>query len=270
MKLPHALLVLLSASMLAGCFEARKNTDQLCEQEPSLNCAVLNTSDGQCRIPRTNLIWHRYEMMKAPSEANTIEEYYLLKEYRKCLELASQIQPIEQADLKARRFDALMYSINEQERVTKSLSSSTSPDTLYFLWSETGDHTARRRFLEMEGSPQLDTAELQYALATYYISRDKNKTYQLLNRSLELSSGGKTVNKDVIKALASVTQSLNQPQQSFLWAMVAKQFDIPIASDNELRLMFDLEDSEYDRLRSQANTVAKAIKNGSYSPNLSR
>ncbi|GMQ47094.1 DUF2989 domain-containing protein [Vibrio sp. 10N] len=265
MNLPHILLVLLSTSLLAGCFETRKNTDQLCEQEPALNCAVMNTSDGQCRIPRTNLIWHRYDMLSAPTEANSIKDYYLLKEYRKCLELASQIQPIEQADLKARRFDALMFAINEQQRVTQSLSNTTSPDTLYFLWSEAGDQSARRRFLAMEGLPQLDTAELQYALATYYISRDKTKTFQLLNRSLMLSNGESSVNNDVIKALASVTQSLDQPEQSYLWAMVATKFDIPIASENELRLMFNLSDDTYQRLQKQADTVAKAIKSGDYS-----
>lgn len=268
MNLTHTLLVLLSASLLSGCFETRKNTDQLCEQEPALNCAVMNTSDGQCRIPRTNLIWHRYDMLSEPTEANSVKDYYLLKEYRKCLELASQIQPIEQADLKARRFDALMFTINEQARVTESLSDTTSPETLYFLWSETGDHVARRRFLAMEGSPQLDTPQLQYALATYYISRDKSKTYQLLNRSLELSQGVSTVNNDVIQALASVTQSLNLPDQSYLWAMVATHFDIPIASENELRLMFNLSDDDYERLQKQADIVTKAIKNGDYTPSL--
>lgn len=207
-------------------------------------------------------------MLSAPTEANSVKDYYLLKEYRKCLELASQIQPIEQADLKARRFNALMFTINEQQRVTQSLGATTTPETLYFLWSETGDHAASRRFLAMEGSPQLDTPELQYALATYYISRDKTKTYQLLNRSLELSQGVSSVTNDVIQALASVTQSLDQPEQSYLWAMVATEFDIPIASENELRLMFNLTDSNYERLQEQAEIVTKAIKNGDYSPSL--
>ncbi|MGR5488726.1 DUF2989 domain-containing protein, partial [Vibrio alfacsensis] len=92
-----------------------------------------------------------------------------IKEYRKCLELASQIQPIEQADLKAKRFNALMYSIEEQERITRDLASSTSPETLYFLWSETGSQAAKRRFLAMENTGVLDTSSMQYALATYYI-----------------------------------------------------------------------------------------------------
>jgi hypothetical protein len=161
-----------------------------------------------------------------------------------------------------------MFTISEQERVTQSLSATNSANTLYFLWSETGDNSARRRFLAMEGSPQLDTPELQYALATYYITRDKTKAYQLLNRSLMLSEEISSVNNDVIQALASVTQSLGKPEQSYLWAMVASQFDIPIASESELRLMFNLSDSTYKRLQKQAEIVTRAIKNGDYSPAL--
>lgn len=265
MKLPSAVLILLTSSLLSGCFESRKNTDQLCEQTPELNCTVFNTSDGQCRIPRTDLIWHRYDMLKSDDESMVVADYYLLKEYRKCLELASQIQPIEQADLKARRFKALMYAIEEQQRIAMELSQSTSPSTLYFLWTETGSHAARRQFLSMEGTSALETSFLQYALATYYISRDKPKTYELLNRSLELHQESEPVNKEVIQSLASVTQSLDRPRESYLWAMVGKQFDIPIAPENELRLMFGLKDSDYTELADKAKKVAKAISNGEYS-----
>ncbi|MCG9664748.1 DUF2989 domain-containing protein [Vibrio mediterranei] len=268
MKLPYLLSALVATSLLSGCFETRKNTDQLCESEPSLNCSSLNINDGQCRIARTDLIWHRYEMLDDPSEKNQVKDYHLLKEYRKCLELASQIQPIEQADLKTKRFNALMYSIEEQERITRDLASSTSPETLYFLWSETGSQAAKRRFLAMENTGVLDTSSMQYALATYYISRDKQKTYQLLNRALELSAGGKYVNKEVIKSLASVTQNLDLPKQSYLWAMVGKEFDVPIASDNELRLLFGLAEEDYRSLNEQAKTVAKAIDNGNYTRDL--
>ncbi len=104
----------------------------------------------------------------------------------------------------------------------------------------------------MENTGALDTASMQYALATHYISRDKLKTYRLLNRSLELSKGGKEVNKEVIKSLASVTQSLDRPRESYLWAMVGKEFEVPIASDSELRLLFGLTEEDYQLLNDQA------------------
>jgi hypothetical protein len=50
--------------------------------------------------------------------------------------------------------------------------------------------------------------------------------------------------------------------------MVATNFDIPIASENELRLMFNLSDDGYERLQKQADIVTKAIKDGDYIPSL--
>ena len=38
------------------------------------------------------------------------------------------------------------------------------------LLVQTGDDQARRQFLQMEGKPELNTAEMQYALATFYTS----------------------------------------------------------------------------------------------------
>lgn len=52
--------------LLSGCFEGRKNTEQLCAENPALRCELLNMDDGQCRVPRTDLVWHRFEVLKDP------------------------------------------------------------------------------------------------------------------------------------------------------------------------------------------------------------
>ena len=106
---------------LTGCFEGNKNTEQLCEANSELRCADLNMNDGQCRVARTDLIWHRFDVLKQPTEHNKIVEYGLVAEYKKCLELASQIETIDQTMLKQRRFSALMHSIEEEERIVKDL-----------------------------------------------------------------------------------------------------------------------------------------------------
>ncbi|MCL9774296.1 DUF2989 domain-containing protein [Vibrio methylphosphonaticus] len=268
MKLHYAILLLTSSSLLTGCFESRKNTDQVCLSEPSLQCSSLNVNDGQCRIIRTDLIWHRYEALDAPqSDASQIQEYYLIKEYRKCLELASQIQPIEQAALKEKRFNALMYAINEQERINTELAPSQAPETLYFLWSETGDSTAKRRFLAMEGQPSLETSAMQYALATHYISRDKPKTYELLLHSLELSSDGH-INNDAIKSLASVSYALSKTHESYLWTMVGKQQGVPVVTNTELKRMFAFNNDEYKRLDAQAQSITSSLRAGEFTRQL--
>lgn len=261
------LLILSLPLLLSGCFENRKNTEKLCADNPNLRCEQLNMDDGQCRIPRTDLIWHRYAVLKNPTVDNKIQEYTLVSAYRKCLELASQIQPIDQTALKQKRFDALINSGKEQERLVKELHQMRTPQSLYFLWSQTGDNQARREFLQMEGTQELDTAEMQFALATFYTSRNREKTIQLLNRALELSDA-QSVNIEIFKSLASTYQVLNDKEHAYVWAMVGKAFGVPLATPAELERLYGFSQEKFARLQSLADDVAKAIKSGQYSRRL--
>ncbi|EPV2527652.1 DUF2989 domain-containing protein [Vibrio alginolyticus] len=266
MKRTNWLLLSLACFALSGCFEGNVTTEELCQKTPELRCEQLNMDDGQCRIPRTNLVWYRFEQLKNPSEANQIIEYGLVAEYRKCLELASQITPIDQSALKRQRFNALVHSIDELERIVNELKGSEDPATLYFLWSQTGDTQARRAFLQMEGSPQLNNAEMQYALATFYTNRDTKKTLELLNNALSLSDED-NINPVILKSMASIHQGLGDKEQAYLWAMVAKKFDVPLADEKQLQRMFNFSHPErYKQLDELAESVAKAIEKGIYSP----
>ncbi len=268
MKRTNWLVATTFSLLLSGCFEGNQTTEELCEKNPELRCEQLNMSDGQCRIPRTNLVWHRFEVMKSPTEANKVQEYKLVAEYRKCLELASQITPIDQSALKRQRFNALVNSIDELDRIVGDLQSTSDPSTLYFLWSQTGDNNARRRFLQMEGTTALDTAELQFALATFYTTRDQEKTITILDKALSLTHDGK-VNPEILKSMASLHQGLNKKERAYIWTMVAKRFEVQVASEKNLKVMFNFPDaSKYDALDDIASNVAKAIDKGRYQPRL--
>lgn len=258
-------LALMSVSFgLVGCFESNKNTEQLCSSNPSLQCERLNMGDGQCRIPRTDLIWHRFEVHKNPSDENKIKEYLLLAEYKKCLELASQIQPIDQSGLKQRRFNALVNASDDLDSIVATLEKSNSAEAYYFLWSQTGSDQARRSFLQLEGSPALETAEMQYALATFYTSRDQNKTRALLLRALELTNRN-TINTEVFKSLASTTYRLGTKKEAYIWTMVAQRFEVPIASTSELQLLYGFDKSTYQQLDDIAEQLEDAINSGTFS-----
>jgi len=257
---------LLAASLplvLAGCLEGNKNTDELCADHPELRCEELNMNDGQCRLPRTDLIWHRFEVKKMPTDANKIKEYEFVAAYRKCLELASQIAPIDQSALKEKRFSALVHSISEIERIVEELADSKKPETLYFLWSQTGNDDARRSFLQLEGTKALQTAEMQYALATFYTTRDEEKTIVLLNSALELSNST-NINPEIFKSLASINHRLGFLEKAYIWAMVAKEFEVPIASKSELSLMYGFSAAKYDELEKVASKIENAIGDGQY------
>lgn len=268
MKTTYWLLASLATLTITGCFERNVTTEQLCENTPELRCEKFNMGDGQCRVPRINLIWHRYELFKHPSEEKQIEEYRIIAYYRKCLELASQITAIDQSALKRQRFNALVHSIDELERVVDELKASEKPETLYFLWSQTGDTQAQRQFLQMEGSPNLNTAEMQYALATFYVNRDTAKTLTLLNNALRLSNED-NLNPVILKSLASIHQGLGEKKRAYLWAMVAKRFDVSIADEKQLKRMFDFNDPDQNqKLDDLAKSIASRIEQGSYSPDL--
>ena len=78
-------------------------------------------NDGQCRVARTDLIWHRFEVQKQPTEINKIKEFELVTAYKKCLELAAQIETIDQSKLQERRFidNDLFFVLRRRKRANR-------------------------------------------------------------------------------------------------------------------------------------------------------
>lgn len=261
------LLIIASASLLlSGCFEVRKNTDELCKSNPPLRCEKLNMRDGQCRIPRTDLIWHRFETLRNNSVDEQIQEYAILHKYQLCLDLAAQIQPIDQTDLKERRFNALMHTYDEQKRILTELAASSDPKALYFRWTH-GDDDAKRAFLQLEGSGKLQTSEMQYALATYYVNRDRLKTVSLLENALRLTEKDQ-VNPEVIKSLASTSQALGRKEHAYIWAMVGKEFGLPVTSERNMQRLYAFSQEKKEKLEQIADNIASAAEDGNYNPKM--
>lgn len=263
MKFLKLLSLTIVVVILQGCFENRSNTDQLCQKKPELKCDELNINDGQCRVTRTDLIWHRLTVLKNPSADNKIKEYHLTQKYKQCLEVASQIIPINRPKLKQARFNALMNAGNNMKRIVDELHTIDSPEALYFLWSQTGDKTARRKFLQKEGQPELNTEKLQYALATFYIDRNRPKTIKLLNHSLELSTPD-TIQLEAIESLAGLYEQAKNKEASYIWAMVGKHFGAAVASTRDLKLLYDFNDEKIERLNKVIDQVVEALENGTY------
>jgi len=258
---------LILVGSLTGCIENHSNTTELCEKQPDLQCDRFNLGDGQCRKQRTELLWHRFEVKKNPTAKNLIQDYEMTAEYNKCLGLATQIHVLNQPELKQNRTEALINSGDDLKTLVERIRKSSSPEALYFLWSQTGDKEAQRSFLQLEGSKALENAEMQYALATFYTSKDNEKTIKLLNRSLELSDGD-NINPEAFKSLASLTYQLNRKEEAYIWAMVAKRFEIPLVRENELQILYGFDSDKYQQLDDIAGDVASAIKGGRYKSTL--
>lgn len=251
---------------LSGCLEGRMNTKQLCKKNPELRCEQLNMNDGQCRVHRTNLIWHRKKVLEEPTDANMVQEFEFVKAYHTCLNLAAQIEPTKVGDKKEVRFNALMHTIDEEKRIIAELETHDTPEALYFLWTQ-GNHVALRRFLYLEGTEKLNTPELQYSLATYYITRDKEKTDKLLNNALTLSSSD-DLNIDIFESLASVNHNLKRKEKAYVWVLVGKEFGVPVASERNLMVLYQFSDEKREYLKQVAKKIVSAVEDGNYQPGL--
>ena len=256
------ILTIIPLTLITGCLEGRINTKKLCAENPELHCEKLNMNDGQCRLARTNLIWHKMETLKNPTIENKIEESRFVNEYQTCLELAAQIEPTKPGNKKEGRFNALLHTYDEQKRLLNEIRESDSPDALYFMWTK-GDNVAKLKFLRLEGSGKLQTAHLQYALATYYIARNKEKTLVLLENALTLTEAGQ-LNSAVIEALASVNHSLGHRKHAYIWALVAKELKLPLVSDRNLAVLYQFDEEENEKLEKIAENITDAIKDGKY------
>lgn len=263
MNSPIKLTLLSATVLLSGCFEPRLNTEQLCDKYPSIQCAELNMNDGQCRVARTDLIWHRKKVFDNPSAENMIEEFRLVSDYQRCLDLAAQIEPTKVGDKKERRFNALLHSYDEQKRLLAELKKHDSPQALYFLWTQ-GDNSAIRRFLRFEGTNKLNTPELQYALATYYISHDREKTVKILHRALTLKPKKQELQAKIVESLASVNQSLKQPEYAYIWVMVGKELGLPVASERNLQVLYSFSPEKVEHLQGVADKILNAIESQSF------
>jgi hypothetical protein len=261
-------LILTITVMLMGCLENQRDTDQLCAETPELRCDELNIDDGQCRVTRTNLIWHRQDALRDPNDLNKIKEFQLTQQYRTCLEVAAQIQPLDKDLTKQRRFDALVAAGNNLEKLIQELNQFHTPESLYFLWSQNNDRNALREFLQMENSPELETARLQYALATFYVDIDAEKTLVLLNNALELSDDPKQLNVEILQSLASINQLLKRTEHSYIWAIVAKAYGVPIVEQKWLDLLYNFDQDKREQLDELADLIISAIRKGQYRRNI--
>ncbi len=77
------------------------------------------------------------------------------------------------------------------------------------------------------------------------------------------------LNPEILKSLASINQGQGNKAQAYLWAMVAKRFDVPLADEQQLKRMFNFAQPEkYEQLDDLAKSISKAIEKGNYSPRM--
>ncbi|UXI02890.1 DUF2989 domain-containing protein [Photobacterium sp. TY1-4] len=249
-------------TLLGGCFDRHRSTDSLCQDHPEI-CANTNLNDGQCRLQRTQLIWQRYDVLQNPTDEEQFKELKFTYAYQKCLEYAARIEPTELKERKTMRTRALIHSYEDIRRLSEALADSTDPQIIYYRWSQ-GDKRALRQFLQLEGTPALETPELQLALATFYTEVDKEKTIQLLKHALELHTGEQPIQPEIIQSLATLSHQTESATEAYLWAKIGTDLGASVASQEKLNNFYPMTDEERQRLDEKALQVAKSIRRGKF------
>ncbi|PSW12784.1 DUF2989 domain-containing protein [Photobacterium rosenbergii] len=259
-------LLMASLVLLSGCFERHRSTDSLCQAEPQL-CADTNLNDGQCRLQRVNLIWQRYEVLKSPTDKEKFKELKYTYDYQKCLEYAARIEPTELKERKTIRTQAMLSAYASIKRLNEELAQSNDPEILYFRWSQ-GDQDALRKFLRLEGSEVMETPDMQLALATFYTTKDQEKTVALLEHALELYGSRPKIKPEIILSLATLSHQNGRTEKAYLWAKVGSELSMPVASQDKLNAFYPMSTERRSELDGQAISIAQSLRNGEFNASM--
>jgi hypothetical protein len=253
------LLVLLSA-----CGEKELNITQVCQEKPGL-CTDL-IEDGHCRVERSETILARFGEQKLPSDANKYRLLLDFEKYSKCMELAKGIEHIKLKEKTTARVDSYMVSLNEIKRLTDETVTSDYPGLLYYHWSRHQSRPHLEKFEQAAQAGQLNTPDLKFALARYYIERDKSLAITTMLDALKLYKAGEVVDTDIYTSLTTLYFKQNKLPESYHWALVAQaagveriEFDMILksAKDNAL---------DKDKIETLADETVAGLEVGQFKP----
>ena len=257
-----ALTVLVSSTtVLTGC-EKELTLRQICKEKSHL-CEDLGT-DSHCKKERLEVIFRRYYEAKLPSDKNRHELLMKWEKYSACIELASQIEHIKLKSKKTVRVDGYLVSVDEIKRLSDATVASDYPPLLYYHWTRNGSNRHLEKFLALEGTKQLNTPELVFGLATYYIKRDLPKTIRLLYKTLSLHKKGEAVNPEIYSSLSSIYFKLEKPSNAYLWAKVARLSGQENVNLEELKFEISNQGKTTEHLDAQAQQTLDSILDGNF------
>lgn len=244
---------------LAGC-EKELTVAKICQDNPAL-CSDLN-EDSHCNIQRREVIFQRYAESKLPSDINKFNLLIGFEKYSKCIELAAGIEHIKLKEKTTSRVNGYLTSLREIKRLTEETVSSELPNLLYYHWSRQQSKPHLEKFLLAEQNGQLETPQLQFALASYYMKRDLNKTIDVLHRALTLSTAGSTIDPEIYTALTTIYYKQGNFPMSLHWAIVAEDAGIERIEFTLIRKELSKRKQNTDSIESLAEATISSLEQG--------
>lgn len=252
----------LALLLLAGCGEEQQTVAQICKDKPAV-CNDLN-EDSHCNIQRADVIFDRFAEGKLPSDKNKYKLLISFEKYSKCIELASGIEHIKLKEKTTSRVNGFLTSLKEIKRLTEETVSSDDPNLLQYHWSRHQSQSHLDKFLLAEKDKQLETPELQIALASYYMKRDVKKTIDILHHALSLYPAEAVVDPEIYTALTTIYYKQRNYQLSYLWALIAEEAGIERIEFARIKTELAESKIDTDAIEPVAETTLDSIKQGRF------
>ena len=234
----------------------------ICDEYPQM-CQDLN-SDAWCRAEKSNIIKNRYNNLQAPSDDTRYQLLLNFEDYKDCISKASQIEHIKLREKTSDRIAGLITAERELQRLARDTEESEDPRLLYYHWSRFASQPHLEKFLAYQEAGQLETPELQLALASYYLKIDSELTKRILFHALELVEEGAAVHPDILNGLTNIFVNDGQYEDAYIWGYVALEFDVKNLDLPELEAMLLRNGSSSKTLKKQAEYYYEAIKDGEF------
>jgi hypothetical protein len=248
--------------LLIGCGPAKLTVPQICKDNPAI-CNDLN-EDSHCNVQRADVIFDRLAESKLPSDKNKYKLLISFEKYSKCIELASGIEHIKLKEKTTSRVNGFLTSLEEIKRLTEETVSSDDPHLLQYHWSRHQSQPHLDRFLQAEKNKQLETPELQVALASYYMKRDVKKTINILHHALSLYPADAEVDAEIYTALTTIYYKQKNYQLSLLWALIAEKAGIERIEFSKIKTELAAMQIDVDVIETLAADTLSSIESGQF------
>jgi hypothetical protein len=264
MKNSLALLIPFSAVMLLTACNQSLNINELCERDVKF-CADFY-ADSWCKRERKQMLLQNSELIDSKDDQDRYELLIALENYSECMGLASKIEHIKFKEKSTYRFKSLDSAKKHIQKLSNETANSSNPHLLHYHWSRYINKTSLNKFLALENSHQLETPELQFKLATYFIKTNIRKTLQLLFHALELYENGDDLNVEIFKSISTIFADKKQTKQAYVWFKILHLYKPKDPEVNEKSLSDYIMQHQLDEtlLNKIAAKTLDQIESGSF------
>ncbi|MBE0364253.1 hypothetical protein PULV_a1852 [Pseudoalteromonas ulvae UL12] len=247
--------------LIQGCGDEVSVRD-VCDNTPGM-CSDLNT-DGHCNVERSQVIVARHYEKAQPTDENKYTLLDNFEQYSRCIYRAAGIEHIKLKDKKTSRVNGYLTSLAEIKRLSNETVNSTYPKLLYYHWSRNGSEEAMEKLLQQEQQAAMQTSEMQFLLATYFIKFDLEKTLDLLYLALQLNPAGETVNTEIYTSLVNIFYKQKNYKHAYIWGLIAQESGVKKIDLAPLENLLQGEGKSLDALQDLADKTYDEINNGEF------